>query len=182
MKKEPGYLEIFITKLVFRLYGKSVYKEFADCIPINGTEQVLDFGCGMGTVAYFTAKKLPLGRLTCLDISKRWLNACRKKLKNCKNVIYMDSDASSLESNVYDVIYCHFVLHDISSSDLEKVIPSLIKALKKGGILMIKEPVNETDKLNEIRILILNNNLTLKKGRITDLPFIGSALENIYIK
>ena len=80
MKHEPARLELFLTRLAFLLCGKSVYQAFADCLPLNGNERVLDFGCGMGTVAYYAAKKLAHGHLTCLDISERWLNACRKTL------------------------------------------------------------------------------------------------------
>ena len=78
MKYEPARFEIFVTKLAFILYAKSVYRAFADCLPIVGNELVLDFGCGMGTVAYYTAKRLKDGHLTCLEISGRWLNTCRK--------------------------------------------------------------------------------------------------------
>ena len=78
MKYEPTRLEIFLTRLAFLLCGKSVYQAFADRLPLDGGEQVLDFGCGMGTVAYYIAKKLPNGHLTCLDISERWLIPAKK--------------------------------------------------------------------------------------------------------
>ena len=69
MKYEPSRLEILLTRLAFYFYGKSVYRSFADRLPLKGGERVLDFGCGMGTVAYYVAKRLPLGHLICLDIS-----------------------------------------------------------------------------------------------------------------
>ena len=56
MKYEPTYLEMFLTKLAFVFCGKSVYRSFADSLPLEGGERVLDFGCGMGTVAYHVAK------------------------------------------------------------------------------------------------------------------------------
>src|SRR5690606_36661208 len=93
MKNEPALLEIFLTKLAFIFYGKSVYQAFADRLPLNGRERVLDFGCGMGTVAYYVAKKLPHGHLTCLDISERWLNACRKTLRSYDNIVYRQCES-----------------------------------------------------------------------------------------
>ena len=81
MKYEPTYPEIFLTRIALLLYGKPVYKAFADRLPLDGGEQVLDFGCGMGTVALYVAKKLPHGQLFCVDISERWLKACRKTLR-----------------------------------------------------------------------------------------------------
>jgi hypothetical protein len=53
MKYEPTCLEILLTKLAFVFYGKSVYQSFADSLPLDGGERVLDCGCDMGTVAYW---------------------------------------------------------------------------------------------------------------------------------
>lgn len=180
MINEPSYLRIFISKLLFFLYRKSVYEKFANRLPIEGNEQVLDFGCGMGSVAYYVTKKLPYGHLTCFDISKKWLKVCRKTMSKYKNVTFINSDFINLSSNCFDIIYCHFVLHKVSN--LEKIILLLIRTLKKDGLLILKEPIKDIDKLNDINMLIKKYNLTLKKSRITDSPFIGSSIESIYIK
>jgi len=182
LKYEPTRLEIFLTRLAFLLYGKSVYQAFADCLPFNGNEQVLDFGCGMGTVAYYVARKLPNGQLTCLDISERWLNACRKTLRRYRNVIFLKGESQLLANESFDVVYCHFVLHDISDSELERVIPALTKSLKPGGVLVFREPLSNTKKISVIKYLIEQNRLIPKNSRITDIPVMGNALENVYIK
>jgi ubiquinone/menaquinone biosynthesis C-methylase UbiE len=182
MKCEPTRLEIFLTKLAFLFYGKSVYQEFADRLPLNGGERVLDFGCGMGTVAYYVAKKLPHGHLTCLDISERWLNACRKTLRSYGNIIFLHCESPLLAKESFDVVYCHFVLHDIPESELERVIPALAGSLKPGGMLVFREPLNETGKISAIKRLIEQNRLFHKDSRITDIPIMGNALESVYIK
>lgn len=182
MKHEPSRLEIFLTELAFLFCGRSVYQAFADRLPLNGNEQVLDFGCGMGTVAYYAAKKLTHGHLTCLDISGRWLNACRKTLRGYKNVAFLHTEATALSENSFDIVYCHFVLHDISAGDLETVVPALVKSLKPGGSLIFREPLNEAEKLNIIKRLIDQNRLSRKDSRITDVPLMGNALESVYIK
>ncbi|NLY43303.1 MAG: class I SAM-dependent methyltransferase [Clostridiaceae bacterium] len=182
MKHEPTCLEMFLTRLAFFLYGKSVYKDFADRIPLDGGERVLDFGCGMGTVAYYVAKKLPRGHLTCLDISERWLNACRKTLHRYGNIFYLQWESTALTNESFDVVYCHFVLHDISKNDLERVIPVLSKVLKPGGVLIFREPLSETAKISIIKRLIGQNRLLLRDNRIIDTPMMGNALESIYVK
>lgn len=182
MKHEPTHLEIFLTKLAFFLFGKSVYKTFADQLPLDGKEQVLDFGCGMGTVAYYVAKKLPQGHLTCLDISRRWLNACRKTLRSFGNITFLQSEATALVKDSFDAVYCHFVLHDIPESELERVIPALADSLKPDGIMVFREPLNETEKIGVIKRLIEQNQLFLKDSRITDIPVMGNAIEGVYIK
>lgn len=182
MKYEPTYLEIFLTKLTFFFFGRSVYQSFADRLPLDGDERVLDFGCGMGTVAYYVAKKLPYGHLTCMDISERWLDACRKTLQSIKNIIFLKWESSLLTYESFDVVYCHFVLHDINESELERAITVLVKSLKPYGLLVFREPLDNTEKISVIKRLIEQNNLFLKDSRITDIPIMGNALESIYIK
>lgn len=182
MKCEPTHLEIFLTKLAFIFCGKSVYRSFADSLPLNGTEQVLDFGCGMGTVAYYIAKKLPYGSLSCMDISDRWLKACRKTLRRFDNIIYQKWEASVLPGECYDLVYCHFVLHDIPDCELEKDITELAASLKPGGILVFREPLNDTTKIKAIKQLIEQKALFLKNSRITDIPVAGFTLEAVYEK
>lgn len=182
MQHEPARLEIFLTRLAFLLCGKSVYQAFADRLPLNGNERVLDFGCGMGTVAYYAAKKLTHGHLTCLDISERWLNACRKTLRSYGNITFLQSESLMLANESFDVAYCHFVLHDISESELRTVIPALGKSIKPGGALVFREPLNETEKLSIIKRLIGQSGMFLKDSRIIDVPLMGNALESIYTK
>lgn len=184
MEREPTRLEMLLTRLAFSLCGASVYKAFADRLPLDGGENVLDFGCGMGTVAYYAAKKLPYGHLTCLDISARWLNACRKTLRKYENVSFLQSEPKfpALPADSFDVAYCHFVLHDIPKDDLERVIPLLAKSLKPGGTLVFREPLSEAEKLSVIKRLMDQSDLFLEHSRITDIPLMGNALESAYIK
>lgn len=182
MKYEPSCLEIFLTRLAFFLYGKSVYQPFADRLSLNGGERVLDFGCGMGTVAYYIAKRLPHGHLTCMDVSGRWLNVCRKTLRSYKNIIFLQWEYPLFTNESFDVAYCHFVLHDISESELETIIPALAKCLKSGGVLFFREPLNNTEKISVIKRLIEQSRLFHQESRITDIPVMGNALESVYIK
>jgi len=182
MKYEPTRLEIILTRLAFLLCGKSVYQAFADRLPLDGGEQVLDFGCGMGTVAYYVAQKLPHGHLTCLDISERWLYACRKTLRGYRNISFLSGESPLLTNESFDVAYCHFVLHDISESELARVIPALAGALKPGGLFVFREPFHETKKICLIKRLTEQNRLIPKDSRITDIPVMGNALECVYVK
>jgi len=182
MDHEPTYFEIFLTKLAFRLYDKSVYKAFADCIPLKGDEEVLDFGCGLGTVAYYVAKRLTNGRLSCLDISRRWLDVCRKTLKDYDNITYLQAEAPKLPENSFDTVYCHFVLHDIPKADLETLFPALIKSIKPDGVFVFCEPLKEAEKLKIIKRMAEHSGLRLKNSRITDVPLMGNSLISIYVK
>jgi ubiquinone/menaquinone biosynthesis C-methylase UbiE len=182
MNYEVTRMEIFLTRLAFLLCSKSVYREFADSLPIEGGEQVLDFGCGMGTVAYYTAKRLSQGNLTCFDISERWLNECRKTLQRYDNIIFLKGESTQLKADSFDVAYCHFVLHDISESELETVIEVLARTLKPSGVFVHREPLIDTEKISLIKRIIEQNRLKPKYSRIIDVPVMGNALESVYIK
>lgn len=182
MKYEPSRLEILLTKVAFILYGKSVYQAFAISLPLKDSDRVLDFGCGMGTVARYTAKRLTNGHLTCLDISERWINECRKNLRGYDNVTSVQTEFPALENKSFDLVYCHFVLHDISERELNRIIPALAESLKPGGMLVFREPLKETEKISLIKSLMEQNWLFPKDCRITDIPVMGNALECIYIK
>jgi SAM-dependent methyltransferase len=182
MNREPACFEILLTRLVFLLFGRFIYEDFADRLPISGSERVLDFGCGMGTAAYYVAEKLTHGQLTCLDISERWLNACRKTLHSFGNITFLRSRASSPDIGSFDLAYCHFVLHDIPDHELERVIPALADSLKSGGMFVFREPLKNPKKLRTIKGLAEQSGLSLKDSRVTDIPLTGNALESVYVK
>ncbi len=181
---EASVWELLLSRLAFLFYGKAVYKEFAHRLPLSGKERVLDFCCGMGTVAYYVAKRLPHGHLTCADISQRWLSVCRKTLRRCDNITFLPCQPQIrvLTSESYDLVYCHFVLHDIPDDELFHVIPMLSDSLKSGGMLAFRDPLGETEKLKLIKRLVAQQGLSLKDSRVTDIPYMGTALESIYIK
>lgn len=184
MQQEPTLLEIFLTRLAFRFFGKAVYQAYASRLPLKGDERVLDFGSGLGTVAYHVVPRLPRGSLVCADISERWQAACRKTLRGSPGVTLYRGDiyALPLAPESFDLVYCHFVLHDIPREELEKVIPALAGLLREGGGLAFREPLARGEALRLIQKLLEQNGLTQQDSRVTDVPLMGNALESIYRK
>ncbi len=184
MSQEPSRCEVLLTQMLFRLYGKDVCKSFADRLPLEGAEAVLDFGCGMGAVAYYAARRLPRGSLTCVDVSGRWLAACRKTLRRHANVSFWLGKLYEfpLPGGCFDLAYCHLALHDIPCDDLQRIVPALAGRLKGGGQLVFREPLKEAHKIRWIHALILESGLCLQSSVITDIPIMGNVLENTYGK
>ena len=183
MQHEPSKREVALTKFFLHTPARSIYRSFADSIPLQGNESVLDFGSGYGTVAKWIAPRLRSGQLTCADISSLWQAECRKHLAKFENISYFNDDIYQLDaSEQFDIIYAHFVLHDLPYPELEKVIPHLVQLLKRGGTLVIREPISDPKKFQTICELLLQQKLRLLQTRQHFIPLMGKSFDILYQK
>ncbi len=92
--------------------------------------------------AHRTALARRRGHLTCVDISRVWMDTARKRLKKYPNVDFKLGDVSDLdiEDGAYDVVVIHFVLHHVDKNVRAENVSSLPHKLKEGGRLFISEP------------------------------------------
>lgn len=183
MQHEPSKREVALTKFFLHTPARSIYRSFADSIPLQGNESVLDFGSGYGTVAKWIAPRLRSGQLTCADISSLWQAECRKHLAKFENISYFNDDIYQLDaSEQFDIIYAHFVLHDLPYPELETVIPHLVQLLKRGGTLVIREPISDPKKFQTICELLLQQKLRLLQTRQHFIPLMGKSFDIHYQK
>lgn len=154
MSYEPPVLEVQINNIVVKTIGRYYYKAFAEALNLKGDEVVLDYGSGAGGLAYYISKALKKrGTLTCVDISQRWMKLIKKRLAKCNNAIFKLGDITKLDLPDYyfDIIIVHFVIHDIPVGEQEKIINILFKVLKKGGQVILREPIeHEPEKILEL--------------------------------
>jgi ubiquinone/menaquinone biosynthesis C-methylase UbiE len=123
--------------------GGLFYRPFLDFMKIDGGERIMDFGCGGGTLAKLTARRLNEdGSLTCLDTAEYWLERAKKRLKKFDNMSFVLGDIRDrvIPENSMDIITLTHVLHDIDPRSREATVRSLAGVLSKGGRLYIWEP------------------------------------------
>ncbi len=140
-----------IWKYIVSLFSYSVlrpyYKNSVGFIGLQGHENVLDFGCGVGASSLFILKRLhkPGARVTCVDVSKAAVGVAKHKLRKYKNVTFLHGDIREmgLESNTFDVIYMSFVLYHIKPNEREKVLKELKRLLKEGGRLIFVTSIDK---------------------------------------
>lgn len=182
---EPSRLEIWITVIAGKLFGGSVYEPYVDSLDLQGNERVLDFGLGAGIPARLLAHELLKGggQLTCVDISDAWLNTARKRLARFPNVDFKLGDISTLDipDAAYDVVFAHFVIHDIPTSQRPHVVNHLARKLADGGELFIREPLNVITQ-DEIRRLMQQNGLAHLRASVDKVPLMGPTYEGILVK
>ena len=176
--------EIYITWIAMKIAGTSVYKKFADSLGLRGEEKVLDFGCGHGTVARYTAPQIPGGRLVCADISRQRLKQCQKNLRKHKNVECIDlgSNDNPFQDETFDIIYCHFVLHEIEDTGRKDTLQRMYRWLKNQGKLIFREPAKDNVRLRDIDSILQVIGFVRDSTIITDIPIMGNAIEGRYTK
>ena len=82
LNSEPNRLQVFFAVLLgARLSGP--YKRYVDSFGLAGNEMVLDYGSGWGRISQHIVERLSQGgHLTCVDVSKVWMGALQKRLKD----------------------------------------------------------------------------------------------------
>lgn len=128
---------------------KFIYKRYICQLSLTGNEHVLDFGSGSGAGSGQLAKILQKGngRLTCCDISEYWMNIAKKRLRKFRNVDFALGQLTELhlQEDAFDIVYVHFVLHEVPDHLRKSIIKEFYHLLKPGGRVCIKEPKREGD-------------------------------------
>jgi ubiquinone/menaquinone biosynthesis C-methylase UbiE len=178
------FMEIIITWIAMRAVGRSVYEKFANKLGLKGGETVLDFGCGLGTVAHYTVQLIPAGKLVCADISTQRLEQCKKQLRKFGNVEYKNflTDKTPFPDGTFDVIYCHYVLHELTQEQLTTTLQQMYLWMKESGKLFFREPVGDGSLHRYLDNTLPATGFKKESSTITDIPIMGNAMEGSYSK
>lgn len=95
--------------------------------------KILDAGCGPGAMLPLLAS---YGEVTGVDISDEALKFARKRGKVLKG----DIMNLKFKKETFDIVVCMDVLYHMWISDESKALNEFNRVLKKGGLLLIREP------------------------------------------
>ncbi len=101
-------------------------------LPLEGSETVLDAGCGSGRLTEELAARLPAGRVLAVDASSDMVRKARERLGDRAVVWQVDLTELELEAPV-DAVFSTAVFHWIA--DHERLFDRLHMALAPGGRL-----------------------------------------------
>ena len=105
-------------------------KELLEFIPQSSTQTILDLGCGTGVLTAQLASKCR--KLIGVDSSPDMIDKARKQYRE---IDFRVADALDLPFNKeIDVVFSNAVFHWISDHD--RLLKSVYKALKPGGMLI----------------------------------------------
>lgn len=155
---------------------------------LKGNEKVLDFGCGPGATSEVIALTLEKGEgeLSCLDISKTWIERAKKRLNQFSDVEYYAVDIREWgeRNEYYDTVVIHFMLHDIPQPERTEIIKALAQKMKVGATLIIREPTKEGHGIlpEEIQKLMKTNGMTEIVSGFAKRTLMGTYYTGFYRK
>jgi len=116
-------------------WGRELIKK----LNLEGTEDVLDLGCGDGKVTAGIANRIYSGSVVGVDSSKSMIKLATKQYSANKypNLSFMVMDAVDLSfEEQFDVVFSSAALHWVK--DHKPVVEGLYRSLKSGGKILLQ--------------------------------------------
>lgn len=108
------------------------------------SDQVLDFGSGIGNSLPYFREFLPASRLTCADVSGRSLALAQTRFPGAERPLLIEGDRIALDDSRMDVVFSACVFHHIPQAEHGLWLRELWRVTKPGGMIAIFEhnPLN----------------------------------------
>jgi tRNA (cmo5U34)-methyltransferase len=137
-EKEAHFYDEIILKLI--PYYKEMVNSLASSIPCDkeASIQILDLGCGTGSISKAILEKFPKAKCTIIDISREMLRIAESKIgKNAINKSICEDFYELTIENKYDVVASSLALHHLITDEDKKAFYSKIfNMLKPNGIFL----------------------------------------------
>lgn len=102
-------------------------------LSLNGDENILDLGCGDGSLTEQLSQLVPDGSVLGIDASAGMIETARKRVRD--NLVFTQMDINTIHfRNVFDVVFSNATLHWIK--DHKKLLKKTVTALKEGGMIL----------------------------------------------
>lgn len=108
---------------------------------IKPNHNLLDVGCGPGTITADFAELVPQGKVTGVDAVEAVLEQAKSfaESRGLKNIAFQSVDANALPfpDNSFDVVFCHQVLQHVK--DPVGILKEMHRVAKPGGVVAARE-------------------------------------------
>ena len=150
----------------------------ARVLPSKRIEKVLDYGCGVGSLAKHLKNQLPATRIDGFDLSTESLQRVDQTLR--KQGVY-SSCPNDLKAD-YDLIVLSNVLHHVRPEGRQAVFSEIFARLRDGGSLIVFEhnPYNPLTRWAVSQCpfdgdaVLLRNGETLRRFQLADFRILRS--------
>jgi ubiquinone/menaquinone biosynthesis C-methylase UbiE len=151
---EPSNISVYIQKALRPLSKRFYFTNYVNSLPLRIDDKVLEFGSGVGTMAGLLVNRLPKGELTCVDLSRRYLSATKKHLKDYANASFLSNKLVNFEKGTkhYDAINIHFALSEVLKEERAALLAEMFELLRPGGKVFLREPIRSSHAISESEI------------------------------
>lgn len=104
---------------------------------IEPGQHVIQTACVYGNFSLNLAQHIgPQGRLEIIDVAEVQVRNCRRKLNGYKHANVRHQDVLDLRDEIFDVVCCYFLLHELPDDYKRGVASALLDAVRPGGKLV----------------------------------------------
>lgn len=123
------------------VYARKAFLDLVSTHFLNkGPLVIADFCCGTGNNSLLISQKLPVKRVTLVDINRQFLDMAIKSGIHASEIIPVQSDILKVDlKGEHDLVISMFAYHHVPDQDKQKYIEIAKDALKVGGILLLGE-------------------------------------------
>ena len=109
---------------------------------LNSKSDVLEIGCGIGTVTALVSSVVKKGKITALDISPKSIEVAQERVVNQNNIIFLSEDILTYNFGNYkfDFITLFDVIEHIPMKEHPKLLRKLGRMMKENSLLLINIP------------------------------------------
>lgn len=122
---------------------KKVKQTFINQLQLKGTETILDFGCGTGTLPIMIKEQFPSVNIIGIDVDAEIIGIAERKIKAKGLRIslkkYDGESLAFLGHQQFDRIVSSLVFHHLSTSAKRNILSQLYRITKPGGELHIAD-------------------------------------------
>lgn len=144
-EEEAQEYDAIIQKLI--PYYEQMVNALVSVIPFSkdDTFNMIDLGCGTGTVSMAVKDRFPHVKITCIDIADKMLEIAKEKIGS--DVTCIQADFNSFEfASQYDLIVSSLALHHLESEQNKlSFYRKIHAALKPGGMFVNLDVVLGSD-------------------------------------
>jgi ubiquinone/menaquinone biosynthesis C-methylase UbiE len=134
------------------LRGKRIAaRQLVEGLGLDGSERVLDLGCGRGLLLVETARRLPSGRAVGLDLwnaadlsgNARAATEANLRVEGVEaraELIDGDMRALPFESGSFDAVVSSLAVHNVyDPAERAKALVEIVRVLKPGGRVLVQD-------------------------------------------
>jgi ubiquinone/menaquinone biosynthesis C-methylase UbiE len=129
--------------VVARLTGERRFKRrLIEVARIAAGQDVLDLGCGTGTLALMVHEACPQARVTGMDIDERILAIARRKIERAGAAVTLQQGSATdppFPPASFDRILTTLMLHHLTTAQKRETLAAARRLLRPGGELHIAD-------------------------------------------